>query len=222
MFYRFIRFLLKYLFGILFQLKVEGCENIPQTGSAIVAANHTSYLDPPLIGVSTKRDVYYLARESLFKIWGFGWLIKKVHAFPVKTGVWDYSGFKTVFNLLHKNEIILVFPEGTRSKNGLLQKPYLGIGMIIYKMKVPVIPALITGAHKALPRGSKKLRINRIKVEFGKPISLEDYFDKTKNKQTYKLISEKIMEEIEKLKTNHERTPPAVLLRKTKRWGRQD
>ncbi len=200
MLYRFCRFILICLFKLLFHLKVTGHENIPRSGPVIIAANHASFLDPPLIGVALKRDVYFLARESLFKIWGFGWLIRKTHAFPIKRGVFDTAGLRTVFNLLSSEKVLLLFPEGTRSWDGSLQEPHAGVGMIAYKMKVPVVPVLITGSYSAWSRSSKMIKIVPVSVRFGRPIPLGDYFIKEKNKQTYKLISEKIMEEIEKLK----------------------
>ncbi|MFH1239186.1 MAG: lysophospholipid acyltransferase family protein, partial [bacterium] len=93
MLYHFFRFLIRCFAALFFRFKIEGKENIPADGPAIITANHVSFLDPPLMGAAAGRDLYFLARESLFKLWGFGWLISKVHAFPVKTRSLDPSAF---------------------------------------------------------------------------------------------------------------------------------
>lgn len=199
MLYRFCRFILRGLFKVLFHLEVKGSENVPQSGPVIIAANHASFLDPPLIGVALKRDVYFLARESLFKIWGFGWLIRETHAFPIKRGIFDPAGFKEIFNLLSSGKVLLLFPEGTRSRDGSLQEPRAGVGMIAYKMRVPVIPALITGSYNAWSRTSKRIKMTSVSVSLGKPVPLDSYFKKEKSKKTYKEISQRIMKEISTL-----------------------
>jgi 1-acyl-sn-glycerol-3-phosphate acyltransferase len=199
MLYHFFRILIRIFAFVFLRFKVEGSKNIPLDGPVIIAANHVSFLDPPLMGAAARRDLYFLARESLFKIWGFGSLIRRVHAFPVKPRSLDPSAFKTLFRLIDEGKVILMFPEGTRSRDGLLQKPQPGVGMIVYRTKVPVIPALIIGAHKALPRGSKIIKPARVTIRFGKPVDMEEYFKQDRSKDTYKLITEKIMAEMANL-----------------------
>ena len=191
----------KLIFEIIYRRKVIGAENIPQDGPALICANHQSFIDPPLVGSSVKRPVHYMARHDLFTVPVLGWLISRVNAFPVKrSGGGDPAAFKNIFRLLEDKEIVLLFPEGTRSRDGYLQKPLPGAGMIIYQAKVPVIPCYVHGSREVLPRGSKFLHYHPLLVTFGSPIDFSAYYQKEKSKDLYREMSAKIMLEIANLK----------------------
>lgn len=191
----------KLLFDMVFQRKVVGHENIPQNGPALICANHQSFIDPPLVGSSTKRPIHYMARHDLFTVPVLGWFIARVNAFPVKrSGGGDTAAFKNIFRLLAEKEIVLLFPEGTRSRNGDLQKPLPGAGLIVYQAKVPVIPCYVHGSREVLPRGSKFLHFHPLIVTFGKPIDFSAYYQREKSKDLYREMSAKIMSEIAALK----------------------
>ncbi len=208
MLYIFGRILFRIFFYTVFRLQVHGEENIPQQGPALIASNHASFLDPPLIGSAMKRkDLYYMAKESLFKGL-FGIILNKVHAFPVKRAGISKSTFKTLSNKFKEKNMVLMFPEGTRSWDGKLRHPAPGAGMIAYNTKARVIPAFIEGAYDIWPRHKKfySIRPSKLQIYFGEEVHLSDYYKYEKNKQTYQLISEKIMQEISKLKNiNYER-----------------
>lgn len=184
---------------ILFKYEVRGAENIPLTGGVIVAANHASYLDPPLIGMGIRRPIFYFAKEALFR--GiFGAIIRIVNAIPVNRDKLDRKTLKRILEILKTGEMILMFPEGTRSRNGELQEGKTGIGLIAYHARVPVIPAYIEGSHAILPRDKKIICPNKCTVVFGPPIHLDQFFNEGRTRDLYSRISREIMRGIQKLR----------------------
>jgi 1-acyl-sn-glycerol-3-phosphate acyltransferase len=181
---------------IICHIRIFGHDNIPEEGPVILASNHVSYLDPVLVGLTTKRKVYFMARESLFRIPVFGWIIRHVSAFPIKRdGVSDTSAIKRSLKLLKKGEVVGIFPEGTRSTAGNLLEAQAGIGMIALKSQAAVIPIFIKGADKALPKGARMIKPARIEVICGKPI----FAPKEKGRRSYTDFSAKIMHSIKSL-----------------------
>lgn len=201
MLFYFGRFLFWSIFRFVFRLRVVGHENIPVTGPALICANHQSFIDPPLVGSSMRRPIHFMARHDLFTVPVLGWLIARVNAFPVKrTGAGDPAAFKNIFRLLENGEIVLLFPEGTRSRDGNLQKALPGAGMIAYNARVPLIPCYVHGSREVLPRGSKFLHFHRLTVTFGKPIDFTGHYQRERSKDLYREMSVKIMGEIAVLK----------------------
>lgn len=183
------------------RLEVIGAENVPSAGGVIIAANHVSYLDPPVIGVSLKRRPVYMAREGLFKIPILGSFIK-MFALPVKRGKPQPSTIKEAIRRLKKGELIVIFPEGSRSIDGNFLDAKRGVGVLSAMCGVPVIPTYIKGTEKALPVGAKFLRPSKIKVIFGKAIS----FDTGTDKKLHERISKDIIDAIKNLKVEEQRT----------------
>lgn len=168
-FYLFFKAIFWIIFKSFFRLEVRGVKNVPRIGGVIVAANHSSYLDPPVIGVALKRQATYMAREGLFKIP----LLKNfvsAFSFPVKRGRPRPSTIKEAIQRLKRGELIVMFPEGGRSQDGTLLDPKRGVGLIATIGRVPIVPALIRGTEKALPAGARFIRPAKIRVVFGKPI----------------------------------------------------
>src|SRR5271156_1917465 len=116
---------------VAFRYRAYGQENIIEEGPAIMAANHQSYFDPPLVGITCRNELYFLARKSLFDIPFLGALISRVNALPVDLSKGDVSALRTVINLLKAGNRTVIFPEGTRSLNGQIQQARPGIGMIV-------------------------------------------------------------------------------------------
>ncbi|TRZ96177.1 1-acyl-sn-glycerol-3-phosphate acyltransferase [bacterium] len=167
---RFIAFI---LIKILFRLKVKGIENIPKKGAFILASNHVSYLDPPVVGVSCPRRLSYMARDTLFLQPLFAWWLRKVGVFPVKRNSADISAFKESLRRLAQGGGLLIFPEGTRQKNGVLGSAEPGVGFLVAKTNLPVIPVFVKGTEKILPKDAKRLNLSNITVCFGEQIPLE-------------------------------------------------
>ncbi|MEW6410241.1 MAG: lysophospholipid acyltransferase family protein [Nitrospirota bacterium] len=178
---------------ILFRLKVVGDENIPAEGGVIVASNHVSYLDPPLLGCAIKRRVNFMAREELFRMPLLGCLIKKFNAFPVKRDKADRTAIKKAISLLKNGEVVAMFPEGARSEDGLLQKPKPGIGLITTLSGVSVVPTYIKGTEVSMPVGVWNIRFSPVTIYFGEPLNFP-------LREDYQSIGQKIMDRIAEIK----------------------
>jgi 1-acyl-sn-glycerol-3-phosphate acyltransferase len=184
---------------ILFRFEVKGTEYIPQRDGALIASNHTSYFDPPLIGMAAPRHIFYFAKEELFDSF-LGPLIRFVNAIPVNRNQLDRKTLKQLLNIIGSGEVLLVFPEGTRSHNGELQEGKAGIGLLAYYARVPVIPAYISGSHDILPRNAKFIHFKKCSVQFGPPVELAQFYSEAKTKDMYYRISQEIMNSIKQLK----------------------
>jgi 1-acyl-sn-glycerol-3-phosphate acyltransferase len=148
-------------------LQVRGAEHVPGSGPVLVVSNHQSVLDPPVIGSSTSRTLHFMAKAELFRIPGFGGLIRNLNAHPVRREGSDPKALKTAVRLLEEGEALLAFPEGTRSRDGSFGEGKPGIGMLAVLTEVPVVPAYVTGTLHALPRGGWWPRRSKVRVSFG-------------------------------------------------------
>jgi len=173
MFYRFSSLLALVICKILFGVRARGIENIPKKGGFILASNHSSYLDPIVLGAISPRKLNFMAKEELFCHPLISWYLSCLGAFPVKRDSADLSALKHALRRLREGEVLILFPEGSRRFDGTSTDPYPGIGFLVAKSGVPVIPVFIKGTENALPRGAKFIRTGRVYVYFGKQISIE-------------------------------------------------
>ncbi len=194
MFYKIATGLASFLYHIVFKITVVGRENIPKKlGGCIIASNHVSNNDPPFIGVVFKGKYSFMAKEELFRNRLFGWLIRRLGAFPVKRGAKDFSAIDTAIESLDKGRTFIIFPEGTRSRTGELGKPKSGVSLIAVKAKAPVIPVFVK-------YGRKKFRRNAL-ISIGETIPKEEFEAvELTDKRAIHIISNRIMGEIAKLK----------------------
>jgi 1-acyl-sn-glycerol-3-phosphate acyltransferase len=190
--YRFCYILSGLLAKAVFSYRAFGQENIIEEGPAIMAANHQSYLDPPLIGITCRNELYFLARKTLFEKKLLGSLISRVNALPVDLSRGDLVAVRTIINLLKEGHRTVIFPEGTRSLDGNIQQARPGIGMIIAKTLVPVVPIRIFGSFEAWPKGSK-IRPHPITVVVGKPMRFVKEEFGGNNRESYQKISERVL-----------------------------
>ncbi len=197
--YWFFQSLWQKCFIAFFSYRVIGKEKLITDGSVLVASNHESYLDPPLVGIAYDKAVYYLARKTLFR--GFGaWLYPRLNSIPVDQERPDMTSLKTIIKLLKNGEQVVIFPEGARTLTGELQKAQPGTGLIVAKSKTVVQPVRIFGAREALPRGSNKMKFCPITLVVGDPITFSEEELNAKGRDEYQQISDRIMSEIAKLK----------------------
>ena len=198
MLYWFGWFLYKCFFDMIYRRSVTGSENIPRTGGVIIASNHMSFADPPLVGSSIPgRPLFFMAKQELFRFPVFGWILKRVHAFPVRRGEQDIKAFRQAIDILKDGNMLLLFPEGTRIRAGKTFEHKPGAGFLVSKTRVPVVPALITNSDKMG-------KFKKISVRFGKPM----YFETSKDtgpghgsrRDDYIGMSQKIMNAITELK----------------------
>lgn len=180
-------------------LTVVGAENLKIEGPALIASNHVSYLDPPFIGSAFDEDIYFLARKTLFRFPWSNWLLNKWQSIPVDRDKPDPGSIKAIFRRLKEGKKVIIFPEGTRSPDGGLQPGEPGVGMLIAKARVPVIPIRIIGAHEAMPRDKTLPQPARITVAVGKPwfYNPEDFANS--GKDLYQRISDEVMRHISEL-----------------------
>lgn len=167
-----------WLFG---PVKAYNKENVPNEGPVCLMPNHISYLDPPVAGCLLKRKVYFMAKAELFKVPVLGPMIASFGAFPVKRGVADRRALVRAMELLRQNEIVNIFPEGKRSKDGEIGEANKGSIDIALKTNAIIIPTLILGTQYSLSTINKGLHKHPIKVIYGKPLNVEKYKDLEKN-----------------------------------------
>lgn len=189
--YLLAKFIGFFVYNVFFLIEIKGKENFPKKGGFIVASNHLSYLDPPTIGFACPRKLHYFAKSSLFEIKIFSNLVRILGAIPLERESKMPLSLKKAIEILKKGEGLVIFPEGTRSKDGLIKEGKPGIGFLAVKSKVPIIPVRLKGTDKALPINSKFIRLKKIEVVIGKPLYYE--------KESYEEVSRKVIEEIKKL-----------------------
>lgn len=154
-----------------FGWRVGGVEHVPMDGPVILAANHESLVDPPLVGAACGRVISYLARESLFRNPIFGGVLRRVGAVPVDRDGASGKGLKTILERLQSGEGIILFPEGTRSVDGRLQAGRAGVGLVVLKSSAPVIPVRVW-THEAYGRQHRIPRPRRVAVRYGVPLDM--------------------------------------------------
>lgn len=173
-------------------MRVFGTHHIPREGGALLASNHQSYLDPPLVASCLPREMHFMARKSLFRNPVFRALISTCNAFPIERDSADVSGLKEAFRRLRAGNLLLVFPEGTRTRNGSIGPMKAGIGMMAARARVPIVPVLIDGAYEVWPRGRAlpRLLTRRLTIRFGRPIPPERKTDAMAADRLYRAVAE--------------------------------
>ncbi|MFP4466290.1 MAG: lysophospholipid acyltransferase family protein [Candidatus Goldiibacteriota bacterium] len=195
---------IKLLFMIFLKVEVKGRENFPDKGGIIVMPNHSSYLDPPLVGtMNTKRLFRFMARHTLFRNFIFGGIIKLTGAFPVKRGRIDRGAWSKFNEVVKEGYPVVFFPEGTRTLDGELQQGKPGTGMLVYASGAPVLPVYIHGAYDVWPKGGRLKLFKRVTVIYGKPMTFEKYLEMPEGREVYEQITSDIMNEIKRLKDEH-------------------
>jgi 1-acyl-sn-glycerol-3-phosphate acyltransferase len=204
--YTVLKPLTRALFRLWFRVTAQGLENVPREGPVLLASNHLSVLDPPLVGSIVPRTVDFMAKAELFRIPGFGALIRRLYAHPVERSGSDAAALRLALRLLEEGRVLLVFPEGTRGVEGRLGGARAGAGMLAAMSGAPVVPVYVQGTGRALPRGARFPRRVPISVRFGAPLQ----FSRGSGKGRYQEVSEAIMAAIGRLKAEVEERSAAV------------
>ena len=194
MLYRFLQIVFRLLFYTVFRTRVYGRENIPKEGAVILAANHASNIDPPLMASLIERPVSYMAKIELFENPIFGAAIRRCHAFPVKRGASDRGAIKAAVTVLKEGHMLGLFPEGTRSKTGELQKAEAGIALIASMTGAPIVPVAIVNSHRIFANGGL---LPQLRIMYGAPISFQG---DRKSKEALDAFSAEIMAHIERMR----------------------
>ncbi|NBJ70476.1 MULTISPECIES: lysophospholipid acyltransferase family protein [Clostridia] len=189
--YRIAKWVVSIIFYPLFRIHVIGKENVPESGPVIICSNHISNFDPPVVGITSPRNIYFMAKGELFEHPLLGKLLTSIQAFPVKRGMRDRNALRKGLQVLEAGHTLGLFPEGTRSKTGELRKPLAGAGFFALRSAAAIVPCAIIGSYKPF---------RRLKVVYGEPIPMETIREsKTSAQDTADII----MEEIQKLLDLH-------------------
>ena len=194
MLYGFLQYFFRLIFYTLFRTRVYGRENIPAEGAVILAANHASNIDPPLMASLMDRPVSYMAKIELFENPIFGAAIRRCHAFPVKRGESDRGAIKAAVTVLKEERVLGLFPEGTRSKTGELQKAEAGVALIAAMTGAPIVPVAILNTHRIFANGGL---LPQLRIMYGQPISFQG---DRKSKEALDAFSAEIMAHIARMK----------------------
>jgi 1-acyl-sn-glycerol-3-phosphate acyltransferase len=203
--------LFRLIYATYFRWRVFDPENVPLHGPVILACNHQSFLDPPLVGSALHRPVNYLARESLFRFPILGAILRSWNVVPVDRDGGGAAGLRAILDRLLKGGAILLFPEGTRSKEGNLQPARSGIGLTVIKSNAPVVPVRVFGTFKAYNRTHKFPRPHPVAVKYGRPIDFSreraeaKTCAKSRLKQIYQEVADRLMFEITALEPHAEK-----------------
>jgi 1-acyl-sn-glycerol-3-phosphate acyltransferase len=177
-------------------LEVHGRENLIEDGPALIASNHQSFLDPPLVGSCLHREIHYLARKTLFDNAILGKLLPHLRVVGVDRDGADMSALKAVIRLVKEGGCTIVFPEGTRTHDGSLQQARAGLGLIVAKTLAPVVPVRIFGAFDAFPRSAKLPKLAPVTIVIGEPVRFTKKDTAGDPREVYQRISDTVMARI--------------------------
>ena len=182
--------------------EVRGRERVPMSGSLIIASNHVSYADPLMVGAATRRELHFLAKQELFRVPLLGLMIASVNSIPIRRGMADLTGMSRAIEVLKRGEGLLVFPEGTRSRDGELHPARPGIGMLAIASDATILPAYVSGSDRP---NEWITRRTRVRVWFGVARPWKDFVspetDLTPGRPLYQSVGDAVMREIAVLRT---------------------
>jgi 1-acyl-sn-glycerol-3-phosphate acyltransferase len=182
---------------LFYQYEVIHPERLIENGPALIACNHESFFDPPLVSVAFRRPIHFLARKTLFDNRWFGGLIRRLNALPVSQDRPDFTSLKRIIKLLQSGERVLIFPEGERSPDGSLGTGQPGVGLVIAKSNVPVLPMRLFGVYDIFPRHAKRPKLRgKLAIVVGEPIDFSEEIAAGKGKALYQELSDRTLEAI--------------------------
>ena len=180
-----------------YRMRVVGREHVPARGGAVIVANHCSYLDPPVMGgANSRRVVHFLARDTLFSNPIAKWFFPRVGVIALDRTKGDLGALKKAIATLKDGKVLGLFPEGTRSPDGQMRAAKGGIGFLIAKGNVPVVPLHISGTFAAFPKGTNHFRPSRIVARYGPAISPEEILAAMTKKNDYEAVGALVMRRI--------------------------
>ncbi len=187
-----------------FRVKYVGLEHVPTEGGAILAPNHASFLDPPLIACRVERPMVFVANEMFFNVQPLGKWMRQAGGYPVSSSGESTGSMKEVLRALKNGRLLGLFPEGTRSWDGSILPPMAGVGLLVAATDVPVIPIHVDGAFRAWPRHRRFPFPRKIVIRFGPPVDLDELrarmtSDRKHRRDHQRAIAQTVMEAIESL-----------------------
>ena len=198
-YYRVAWHVFRFIFRVYFRVKVYDAHHVPATGPVILAANHASYLDPPLVGAGLDRDIHCLARESLFRFPVFRTILDRWNVVPVDRDGGGAAGLKAIIKRLLRGAGVVMFPEGTRTRDGRLQPVRSGLGLLVLKSNAPVIPVRLFGTFEAYGRHHWIPRPKPVAINYGPPLDFSllreeaRHCSKDRLREIYQEIADQVM-----------------------------
>jgi len=201
----------RFVYATYFHWRAYNPGRVPSQGPVILASNHASYLDPTLVGAALNRAIHYLAREDLFSMPLMGWVLHRLYVVPVDREGGGARGLKAILDRLHAGAAIILFPEGTRTRDGSIQRARAGIGLTVIKSSCPVVPVRVFGTFEAYGRHMRFPQPRRIAVKFGVPMDFSELraearvCSKARLKAIYQEAADEIMAAIAKLQPHEDK-----------------
>jgi len=199
------QYALKGIFTILYRVNVRGLDKIPRKGKYLICSNHISYLDPVLIGAYLPRFTYFMAKRELFSYSFISNLVTFFNAFPVSRDLIDRATFNTALKILKNENILCLFPEGTRSVNGKIGEGKKGVGLISFLSGATIIPMVIIGSNKIIQKPRKRVFFPKIKMAIGDTIDTAKIIKENDKKEAIQIIVDETMGSLRKLYQNTSR-----------------
>jgi 1-acyl-sn-glycerol-3-phosphate acyltransferase len=210
--YRFAWVVFRAIFRCYFRWRVFNPERVPLSGGAVLAVNHASYIDPPLVAAGLRRTVACLAREDLFRFPPMAWVLRQWGVVPLDRDGGSASGLRVIITRLHEGNAIVLFPEGTRTRDGQMQPARSGIGLIVIKSDQPVVPVRVFGTYEAYGRHVFVPMPRPIAVKYGEPMRFERLRAEAKTapkarlKAIYQEVADELLQSIARLEPCEDKT----------------
>jgi 1-acyl-sn-glycerol-3-phosphate acyltransferase len=199
-FYSFIKITFTVFFKILYRVEVSGYENIPKNGKVILCSNHLSYADPLFIVGNFSRHVYFMAKREVFNNRVFGEVLSFLNAFPVNRNSLDRRAIKDSVEILNSGEVLCMFPEGTRSTEGVIKAGHKGVGLIsILSNNASILPMALSGTNKIIQKPRKRVFFPKVKIIYGNLIDTSSLVKEKDSKTAIDIIVNKTMDSIKEL-----------------------
>lgn len=186
-----------------FRMEIHGADNIPMTGPLILAPNHSSFLDPPLVGCACPRALRFMAKAELFRNPLIGSFLRKLQAFPVHRGTTDLGAIRISLERLKAGDGLILFIEGTRNPGTHLLPPTAGVAMLARQSGSPVVPVGITNTYRAMSKHALFPKPVKVRVVFGKPFTFEEVCPDVNDRQARDVFSDYVMQQIRSLLKTH-------------------
>lgn len=205
MFYWILKGILKPLLLAIYRIRIDGLENVPKKGPAIIAANHLSFLDSFFIPLVVKRrKVTYLAKADYFKSWKTSWFFKAAGQIPCERagGKKSEQSLQIALEVLDGGDLLGIYPEGTRSPDGYLYRGRTGVARLALAARVPVVPCGLVGTEKVMPKDAKFPRLRgriEVRVRFGKPLDFSRFEGNERDRMVLRSVTDEIVYEIMQL-----------------------
>jgi 1-acyl-sn-glycerol-3-phosphate acyltransferase len=197
--FRMIQFTLRGIFHLLYRTEVYGLEKVPRIGRILLCSNHISYVDPVIIAAYIPRYTYFMAKKELFRLSFLSNLVTFLNTFPVRRDTTDRYAFDTSIKILEEENLLGLFPEGTRSVDGIIREGKKGIGLISLLSGSDILPVAISGTNRIIQKPHKRIFFPKIKMIVGDVIKTDRIISENEKKQAISIIVSETMKSIKVL-----------------------